>query len=155
MQFAVAYEDVERIDVLGHFVSATLALKSGARLTIQCGKPEALQALLSSIELDRRRRSSGCLFEPLIRPLTLAGVTGGGRDPLESVFVTDYPVKINGAAVEPAPTNNDCPKEGYLMYTEPDDVLDTADDPWRTGYFQIRYPTSFSLIIVQNLHPSC
>ena len=137
MQFAVAYEDVERIDVIGRIVSATLALKRGSRLTIQCGKPEALQALVSSIELDRRR-SSGCLFEPLIWPLTLAGVTGGGRDPLESVFVTDYPVKINGTALEPAPTNNDFPKEGYLMYTEPDDVLDTADDPWKTGYFQIR-----------------
>ena len=138
MQFAVAYEDVERIDIIGRIVSATLALKRGSQLTVQCGHPEALQALVSSIELDRRRRLSGSLFEPLLRPLTLAEVTGGGRDPLESVFETDCPVKINGTALEAAPTDTDCPKEGYLMYTEPDDVLDTADDPWKTGYFQIR-----------------
>ena len=137
MQFAVAYEDVERIDIIGRIVSATLALKRGSQLTVQCGHPEPLQALISSIELDRRR-SSGSLFESLIRPLTLAGVTGGGTETLESVFVTDYPVTINGTALETASTDTDCPKEGYLMYTEPDDLLDTADDPWKTGYFQIR-----------------
>ena len=137
MQFVVAYEDVERLDVIGDLVSATLALRRGARLTIQCGQPGALQALVSSVELDRRRISSG-RFQPLIRPLTLPEVTGGGRDPIESIFVIDIPVTIKGSALEPSPTNFESPKEGYLMYTEPDDVLDTADDPWKTGYFKIR-----------------
>ena len=153
MQFAVAYKDIECLDVVGGFVSATLALTRGARLTIQCGQPEALQALVSSIELDRRR-SSGGLFEPLIRPLTLAEVIGGGgggggRDPLESVFVTDYPVTINGAALESTPTNTESPKEGYLMYTEPDDVLDTADDPWKLGYFQIRWDLRADVLTIK------
>ena len=138
MQFAVAYKDIERLGVIGRIVSATLVLKRGARLTIQCGQPEALQALVSSVELDRRR-SLGSLFEPLILPLTLAKVTGCSRDPLEFVAVINNPVTINGAAVEPTPpTNTETPKEGYLMYTEPDDVLDTADDHWKMGYFQIR-----------------
>jgi hypothetical protein len=28
--------------------------------------------------------------------------------------------------------------QGYLMYIEPDDVMDTSDDMWKSGYFQIR-----------------
>ena len=77
-------------------------------------------------------------MEPLIQPMTLAEVK---KDPLEFIAVIKSPVTVNGAALEPTattPTNAERPKEGYLMYTEPDDVLDTADDPWKMGHFQIR-----------------
>ena len=109
-------------------------VKGDASLTIQCSQPEALTTLVANIEFDKRR--SADVFEPFIRPLTLAEVTGGGgRDPLEFVAVLDSPTTINRGT----PLNAEHSKEGFLMYTEPDDVLDTAGDPWKSGYFQIRY----------------
>ena len=109
-------------------------VKGDASLAIQCSQPEALTTLVANIEFGKRR--SPDVFEPFIRPLTLAGMTGGGgRDPLEFVAVLDSPATIHRGT----PITDEHSKEGYLMYTEPDDVLDTASDPWKSGYFQIRY----------------